>query len=172
MSENGALDFERWRKITELALEVTERHLLADRKTLREAGAAVAAGELRVRVLRKALSLIPDDDAPPLPELPRRGVRTGGGPGRAAGTYLLGVLQQTQDGELTPRRARLACQGWSEGTVQDGLERLLRDGLVERPERGVYRLTDAGRNAPPAPPGMLPLQEPEEEAAEAGAHGR
>ena len=102
-------------------------------------------------------------DLPPPPEI-RQGQRTGMGVGYRASLYLLEVAQASKTGELTRRQAELACKGWGPGTIRDGLKRLADDGLVERPERGVYRLTEAGRNAPPAPPGMLPLKEPEEEA--------
>ena len=108
---------------------------------------------------------------PPPPEI-KVGTRTGMGVGYRASLYLLEVAQASNAGGLTRRQAELATRGWGTATLRDGLKRLVDDGLLERIERGVYRLTDAGRNAPPAPPGMLPLKEPQEEAAEAGAHGR
>ena len=107
----------------------------------------------------------------PPPEI-RQGQRTGMGVGYRASLYLLEVAQANTTGELTRRQAELACNGWGPGTIRDGLKRLTDDGLVERPERGLYRLTDAGRNAPSAPPGMLPLREPKEEEPAGALAGR
>jgi len=152
------LDFDQLHRFHQAALAEAERRLAAAGEALRRAQAAVTRGQFEVGVLRRILALCPQEQDP-LPALPRKGTRTGQGVGGTAGRYLLGVLQATTDGQLTRRRAELACRGWSGGTVEDGLTWLLHQGLAERPERGVYRLTARGRDASPGPLPRLPLRD-------------
>lgn len=124
--------------------------------------------ELEVVRLQRALATLLEGPPPAisLPDGPLRPLGQGShphpgmGPGYRAGRYLLEVLQQRPDGMFTVKEAHLACKGWRETTINDGLRRLVTDGLVERPQRGHYRLTDKGRQEGPAD--TLPLQEPEE----------
>lgn len=200
----GTFDFEKWRRLTELAIAEGEKRLAQAREAIAEARDAVEKRERELDVLRRALSLevlphvphvphaldgaavvsplppppTPSGGAgpavlvpaglPPPPEI-GRAVRDGKGTGYRAGMYLLEVIRLRGDGTLSYRQAVLACNTWSAKTVQDGLTRLVRDGLVERYDKGAYRLTEAGCDLcadGPVPAVLLPLSDPGREEAE------
>ena len=153
------LDYAHWRKLTELGLAEAERRATEAREAIEAARRALAAREQEVRVLRRVLDVAPGGTGTPAgrpaPPPPAKGTRTGEGPGGRAAAFLLEVARHRPDHALTPKVAQRSCPGWPEGTVHDGLERLVADGLAEHPERGVYRLTARGLAAAPAATGTL-----------------
>jgi hypothetical protein len=168
-----SFDYARWRKLTELAVAEGEKRLADTHQAIRDAQAAVLLREQELDVLRRALALAPRAaGAAPAPKRPRAlpapRVEPWSGIGGRAAAYLLELVRVSGRDGLTRAQAVLACKGWGDGTIGDGFKRLLTDGYLERVERGVYRLTEAGRAAPPVPPGTLPLTEPVREEAAAG----
>jgi hypothetical protein len=170
----GTFDFQKWRRLTERALEEGERRYAAARAHLEEAEWALAQRLAELDVLRRALELEPITrravGAPaPLgkgarPTTPEEG--QGQGPGFRASVYILETVVQRyrHSGVATfsARTVTLACRGWPETTIAGGLRRLRKDGLVVRTSRGQYELTEAGKQAPPAPARLLPLMAPRE----------
>lgn len=199
----GHFHIDKWRKLTELAVQEGEKRLAQALEAINEAQDAVLQRQRELDVLRRALTLevqpapspapivanglsvhppaptpAPVRDAvlaltrspdeaevvalPPPPEIGKT-VRDGNGNGYRAGMYLMEVIRLRGDGTLSRAQAILACSGWKIGTVQDGLHRLLRDGLLERYGKGLYRLTQAGRDLcadGPVPAVLLPLSDP------------
>ena len=169
-----AFGFEEWRALTAKALAEGERRHAAARERLEEAEHALTRRLAELDVLRRALELEPITrrvvGAPaPLgkgahPATEDEGL--GQGPGFRASKYILEVVVQRhrQSGQtaFSARTVTLACRGWPETTIAGGLRRLLKDGYVVRTARGQYELTEAGRQAPPAPAHLLPLMAPRE----------
>jgi len=151
----GGFKVESWKKLTEFCLTEARKRLAQAEEALGVAQGAVDARRGEVELLERALALRPSRR--------RRGV-VGGGVGRAAATYLLEVmttrLAQSGEAGFTTHLAMLSSRGWPRTTVESGLRRLVADGLIERVALGRYELTDAGRAAPPAGPGRLPLLPP------------
>lgn len=159
----GTFDYDKWRRLTDLALAEGRTRLARAEEAFAEARAALDARRAELDVLERALSLRPE---PPPKEALWRGTRPGSGVGARAGVFLLECFTQryaaSGDATFTTRLAQLAAKGWPKKTVQDGLTRLFVDGMIERTGLGRYTLTELGRTQPPAPAGALPLLPPRE----------
>jgi hypothetical protein len=172
----GAPSFAQLRRLVVLGIGELQRQVADARTVAAQAAEVIRQREDELRRLRRVLAYL-EEEAPEVPAGARapshgpatgplgRGSRVGGGIGGRASVFILNAaLERYRVSGMTTFTTgtmRVALKPFPGRTVQDGLTRLLQDGLVQRTRPGCYELTPAGLAQPPAATRDLLLPRPE-----------
>src|SRR5215831_9380002 len=133
-----AFDFKQWRTLTEEAIAEGERQIADAEQAVKDATAMIARRKGELKVLRKALGVVPVPAAAPRP--PARGEPTA--PERAA-AQLLEAAKRAGPGVLSWGEARTMLNGGSGQTLSAALKLLVDRGDVIKDGPGKYRLASS-----------------------------
>ena len=131
-----AFDFAQWHRLTEEAIAEGERQIADAEQAVKDATAMIARRKGEVKVLRKALGVVPV----PAPRPPARGEPSA--PERAA-AQLLEAAKRAGPGVLSWGEARTMLNGGSGQTLSAALKLLVDRGDVIKDGPGKYRLASS-----------------------------